>query len=76
MPRALIYIVPRDTGWIIKLNGKEFGPAPSSDVAIEAATRAAAQAHDRGWPTHIMVHDGHQFQSVWVDGQLLPVQAA
>ena len=76
MPRALIYIVQRDTGWVIKLNGKEFGPAPSSEIAVDAAMRAAFRAHERGCPAHIMVHDGQQFRSVWMDGEMLPVQAA
>jgi hypothetical protein len=76
MTRALVYIVQRDSGWIIKLNGKEFGPAESSELAVDVTMRAAARMHDRGCPVHIMVHDGSRFRTVWLDGQLLPVQAA
>jgi len=76
MMRALVYIVQRESGWIIKLNGKEFGPAESSDAAVGIATRAAAQMHERGFPVHIMVHDGARFRTVWLEGELLPGEAA
>ena len=76
MPRALIYIVHRHAGWIVKLNGKEFGPSSSSEAAVGAAMRAAARAHERGCSAHIMVHDGQRFQSGWMDGEMLPVKAA
>jgi hypothetical protein len=76
MPRALIYIVQREMGWIIKLNGKEFGPSPSREIAVDAAMCAAAKGHERGCSAHIMVHDGQRFRTVWLDGEMMPVQAA
>lgn len=68
MPRALYCIVQRKDGWIIKLNDKAVGPCLSMEMAIEAAVRAASKAFRQGCHSHVMVHDGRGFHTLWING--------
>ena len=69
MERAVYCIVEGRGGWVIRLNGKDFGPSPTQDVAVDVAKRAALKAHGRGYHAHVMVHEGRRFRSVWMNGR-------
>jgi hypothetical protein len=68
--RATYALVEKDAGWMVRFNGREFGPYADRDVVIAATVRAAARAETRGCLAHVMVHDGQSFRTVWMKGQM------
>lgn len=76
MQRAIYCVAAAHGGWLIRLNGKDFGPMPSKDFALGVAVRAAERAYRRGVHTHVMLHEDHRFRTVWINGEHLTSRAA
>jgi hypothetical protein len=76
MERAVYCVVENRQVWVIRLNGKEYGPCPSREHAVDVAMRAAAKAHARGCFAQVIVHDGERFRTLWVNGRDLEQAAA
>jgi hypothetical protein len=69
MQRAIYCVVEGRQGWMIRLNGREFGPLPARDFALEVAMRAGIRAHEMGCHSQVVLHDGDCFRTVWVNGR-------
>ena len=69
MQRAVYCVAEGRQGWVIRLNGREFGPLPEQDFAVEVAVRAGARAYEMGCHAQVVVHDGDCFRTVWVNGR-------
>ena len=69
MTRVAYYVVPRNSAWAIRLNGKYFGPCASkrlaTDVAVSAARKALAA---EGCRVAVLVQEGDRFQMEWEGG--------
>ena len=75
MDRAVYCIVEARKGWVIKFNGKEFGPAPTREAALRAALRVASRARELSYHAQIVVLDSGVFRTVWVNGRNLLARA-
>jgi hypothetical protein len=76
MERAVYCVVESRDVWVIRLNGKEYGPCPSRDHALNVALRAAARAQARGCYTQVIAREGRHFRTVWLNGrEVLPAAA-
>jgi hypothetical protein len=68
MEAAIFYVRQSEAGWTIRLKETDYGPCPSWEAAIEAATRAAVKAHRRGHFSQVMMYVGHRYRTVWMAG--------
>jgi hypothetical protein len=76
MERAVYCVVESRDVWVIRLNGKEYGPCPSREHALNVALGAAARAQARGCYTQVIAREGNRFRTVWLDGRDLLLAAA
>lgn len=76
MQRAVYCVVESREVWVIRLNGKEYGPCPSREHALGVALRAAVRAQARGCHAQVIAHDGDRFRTVWMNGRALVAAAA
>ena len=68
MPLAVYTIARTGDGWVVKLNHKDAGTSPSLPVAVEEAVRSAREDFFEGNQAHVMLCDGQQLHTVWMNG--------
>jgi hypothetical protein len=68
MSAAVVYVVPRDNSWSIRLNERFFGAFPDRQAAVEAAIAIAQKGCEKGLGVSVLVHEFDDWYRMKWDG--------
>ncbi len=71
MVRAIYCVLESREGWVVRFNGRDFGPASNRACAVAAAIQVATKAYAEGLHSQVLIYIGQQFRTVWVNGRNL-----
>lgn len=69
MPHARYAIIPHEGGWMINIDGKNYGPYTTQSAALRDAVDTAQKAGKGGFEAQVLVQqDDGRFHVEWTYG--------
>jgi hypothetical protein len=65
MGDVILYVMPKGERWFVQLNGKQFGPCPNRETAVNVATSVAKKVVTKGCHAQVMIEGPQRFRQVW-----------
>ncbi len=67
LPHARYIVIAHEGVWKINLDNKYYGPFPTQEEAVEAATDTAKKADGAGYPASVLLMNGTRFETLWTN---------